>query len=55
MFVATKCLEKDNLILYCGWNMGFDKITLGSDGKVSERNLFFIGVVDEADIHNRPL
>jgi hypothetical protein len=54
IFVATNCLEKDKLILYCGWNMGFDKITLASDGKFSERNSFFIGAVDEDDIYNLP-
>jgi hypothetical protein len=35
--------------------VGFDKITLASDGKVSERNSVFIRTVDEDDTHNRPL
>jgi hypothetical protein len=55
IFVAPNCLEKDKLILFCGLNIGFDKITLALDGKISERISLFIRAVDDGDIRNRPL
>jgi hypothetical protein len=51
--ICSNKLFGETQALYCGWDMGFDQITLALEGMVSERDSLFLRALNEDGIRDK--